>query len=37
MNPLLKQTEQHIGVKRKYKEEMGGVHGNASAFKYKTK
>ena len=34
MNPLLKKSEKHIGVKRKYKEDIEGVHDDASAIMY---
>ena len=29
---ILKKIEKHIDIKRKYKEEMKGVHDNASTF-----
>ena len=32
MNPLFKKSEKHIDVKTKNKEEVEGVHDNASAF-----
>ena len=32
MNPLLKKSEKHIDIKRKYKEEMEGDHNNTSVM-----
>ena len=32
MNPLLKKSKKHVGIKRKHKEEMEGVRNNTSAF-----